>query len=768
VAAAPPEHPLRWMSLNNLGIALRARFQYTGTTADLNRAVAVQDEAVKGASPANAERAGFLSDLCYTLLERAARLSDVESLHRAAATGREALTAMAPDHTDRPGLLGNLASALLSLATHRRDPDYLAEALRVINEALAVAPDDHPERPWMLYLLSNVLRQGYVWNDNTGDLDDAVDVARRAAKASASDHPLLATILLSLSDALVGRFDRGGNGPDLAEAIAAAREASSVTSAPVVQRIEAARRWGRLAGAAGDHADAIGGFAVAVGLSALVVPRELTRPDQEFRLRTLAGLGPEAAAAALAARQSERAVEMFEQGRAVLFSQLLDDRSDVSQLRARHPVLADEFVRLTGVLDRGADAVAGPGGVDTHASSEAGLVAQRRDAAAALAGVLQEIRAQPGFGRFRTPRTAAELQEAATEGPVVLLNIAELRSDAIILTARQIAIITLTGVGPREVARRADEFLAALHMLEDPGAAAAARASAEDAISAVLAWLSDTVTGPVLDHLGYSTAHPEDVPWPRVWWCPSGFLSLLPLHAAGHHEPVHDRGDAVVDRVVSSTTPTLRALLHARRPPGGGDPRILVVRMPVTPGEQDLPGAAHDAETLTSLWSDAVTVVGLVGEAPATCADVTALLPQRNWVHFACHGASDLTDPSASRVLLVDRALTVTDLTQTWLPDAELAFLGACTTARSGLLADEPIHLAAACQLAGYRHVVASLWAIDDVTTAALTGRFYRELKSAGSQAESAAHALHRATRLLRAMHRRTPSRWAPFTHAGP
>jgi CHAT domain-containing protein len=112
----------------------------------------------------------------------------------------------------------------------------------------------------------------------------------------------------------------------------------------------------------------------------------------------------------------------------------------------------------------------------------------------------------------------------------------------------------------------------------------------------------------------------------------------------------------------------------------------------------------------------------------------------------------------------------VIDLIHIRLTQAELAFLSACTTARTGTqLLDEPIHLAAACQLAGYRHVVASLWPISDDKTAELTKCFYSTVKhEIAQQTIDPAAALHHATRELRANNRLQPHLWAPYTHTGP
>jgi CHAT domain-containing protein len=190
--------------------------------------------------------------------------------------------------------------------------------------------------------------------------------------------------------------------------------------------------------------------------------------------------------------------------------------------------------------------------------------------------------------------------------------------------------------------------------------------------------------------------------------------------------------------------------------------------MPATPGQADLPGVAHEADTLRRLFAGMVEVLGLPGTGHADYETVMASLPGHPLVHFSCHGESDLSDPSASHLLLADyrtRPLTVLDLTGARLQEAELAFLSACSTARTGNnLPDEPIHLAAACQLAGYRHVIASLWPIDDTDTAALTRYFYNTLTNAPRDANAAGTARHLATRKLRAIYRDRPSLWAPYT----
>ncbi|MFF0863812.1 CHAT domain-containing protein [Nonomuraea sp. NPDC003560] len=101
------------------------------------------------------------------------------------------------------------------------------------------------------------------------------------------------------------------------------------------------------------------------------------------------------------------------------------------------------------------------------------------------------------------------------------------------------------------------------------------------------------------------------------------------------------------------------------------------------------------------------------------------------------------------------------------MDQAELAYLSACSTAFSGIFhANESIHLASVFQMVGFRHVVGSLWPLDDATAAAVAREFYRGLP--GPDADDAARVLHRVMRDLRRTHPDRPDLWAALVHHGP
>lgn len=110
----------------------------------------------------------------------------------------------------------------------------------------------------------------------------------------------------------------------------------------------------------------------------------------------------------------------------------------------------------------------------------------------------------------------------------------------------------------------------------------------------------------------------------------------------------------------------------------------------------------------------------------------------------------------------------IDDISRLNLDAAEFAYLSACTTARSGFgLANEALHLASAMQLAGYRHVVGTLWEISDAMAVVVARRVYAALDAPRPAADRAAAAVHTAVREVRDQYPSVPSLWAAHVHVG-
>ena len=120
------------------------------------------------------------------------------------------------------------------------------------------------------------------------------------------------------------------------------------------------------------------------------------------------------------------------------------------------------------------------------------------------------------------------------------------------------------------------------------------------AILDVLTWLWDVIAEPVLAALGYTRALESNDLWPRVWSCPTGPLTVLPVHAAGHHPRLRTatrNTECVLDRVISSYTPTLTALARAHEPGQPAPVRQLAIGMPRRPASHRFPQSRRNGRS---------------------------------------------------------------------------------------------------------------------------------------------------------------------------
>ncbi|MBL1084249.1 CHAT domain-containing protein [Streptomyces actinomycinicus] len=475
-------------------------------------------------------------------------------------------------------------------------------------------------------------------------------------------------------------------------------------------------------------------------------------------------LASDAAARALDRHDPVDALETLEDGRAHLLSTALNARRELAALHGADAAL---HARLRTALDRlrAVRRSMEPGRRPTpEETTEQRAVLDR------AARLITELKQRPGFQRFLTPLplALADLRPAAAEGPVVSVNVHPRRCDALVLRPEGVLTVPLPRLAAADLTAQAEALRPALAALmagpRDP-----LYPGARDIFTGTLAWLWDVLAEPVLDALDFSGPPAPGAPWPRLWWAPSGVLNSFPLHAAGHHGPGAPAGAAVLDRVASSYTPTLRALLYsrARRRAAPGRRGVVAVAMPETPGQVPLPRTV----------AEAAAALAATGGTPLTGPDATraavrdALLDAAV-VHFACHAGSDPEDVTAGRLMLADGDLYVGELAGLRLETAELAYLSACGTARAGTappFADEVIHLASVFQLAGYTQSVATLWEVGDAFAARAAAAFHHALApSLPSPAPlPAALALHDTVRTLRTADPERPWTWGALVHAG-
>jgi tetratricopeptide (TPR) repeat protein len=761
VALVPPGHPERVKCLANLGGPLRARYEQVGERTDLDEAIATVRAAVAEARVQN--QRGILSanlaSLLYDRFRQAGELTDLDESVEASRMSVSLIPSGQPSHA---ASLTTLCVTLTARFERTRQVPDLNEAIDSGRAALRVMPSGHRDRALTLNALGLALAARYWQTRDPADLEQAILTARAAVHAAPAGHPDHVGYLSNLAWCVLARSDATGDARIRAEAFALWRQAAEVQSGPAGQRLAVALWWGEIAAQYGETAEAEAGYTAAVELLPLAAWAGLSRPARQQHLAERIGLASDAAAWAISAGHPERAVQLLEHGRSVLWSHALQLRGDFDDLRAKHHGLARRLDAARAVLDAAAPGAPDAGSGMADPARGGGRDEDRMRAADEWDHALATTRSLPSFAGFLQPSPFAELASSAGPGPVVIVNVSRYRCDALVVTPDGVRVVPLPGLTLNAVTEHVGRFRQAL--AERP---ADQPAGVRYGIKEVLAWLWDTVAGPVLEDLGHKAAAAGDS-WPRVWWCPTGPLTALPLHAAGR--PPHS---AVLDRVVSSYTPTLLALARAQPAAGQYTPRILLVAMPTTPGLRDgapLAEAKLEADTVAEVFPDAHTL--RVGEQ-ATRHEVLADLGTHAYAHFACHGGIDQDQPQQSGLLLADGRLTIDELSRQELPpgSARLAFLSACDTGSpSAALPDEAITMAAALQIAGFHHVIATLWPIRDAIAAETARNFYQALiASRGDQpagAPAAADALHAAVRHLRSDHA-DPADWAAYIHCG-
>jgi len=182
--------------------------------------------------------------------------------------------------------------------------------------------------------------------------------------------------------------------------------------------------------------------------------------------------------------------------------------------------------------------------------------------------------------------------------------------------------------------------------------------------------------------------------------------------------------------VMYLSSASLMQFTKAKRKPMGQ--KVLVFGNPsFDTSKVNLPLAELEVNEIRGLYPRSAVFT----KAEATEEKAKTLSPQNDIIHFASHAELNENDPLSSAVLLAksdneDGRLEVREIFGMDLK-ANLVVLSGCETGLGKLsTGDELVSLTRAFIYAGTPSVVASLWKVDDSSTAQLMANFYRNLKT--------------------------------------
>jgi CHAT domain-containing protein len=229
---------------------------------------------------------------------------------------------------------------------------------------------------------------------------------------------------------------------------------------------------------------------------------------------------------------------------------------------------------------------------------------------------------------------------------------------------------------------------------------------------------------------------------------PHGLLHRVPFHA------LFDGRSYILERFEVSYAPSAKvySLCQKRIPQSFDKALVLSVADP------SIPAVTEETQAVVRH----LPAAELLRDRRATTEALRLKAPGCGVLHLACHGMFRVDNPMFSSLKLGDGWLAASDVIRLDLAGT-LVTLSACESGRNAVFAgDELMGLTRAFLGAGATTLVASLWLVQDETTAELMEKWYEHLREGVGRAT----ALRNAQLALKERYPH-PYYWAPFVLIG-
>ncbi|QRV80965.1 CHAT domain protein [Ceratobasidium sp. AG-Ba] len=702
--------------LNELGALFCCRFEHSGRLPDLDDTIGYYHKAMGIVPAEHPERLKILGSLAYALFKRFKLLKERQDIDESIRLHEKFFDLSVLLMISIPA--GNYSNAGLSFMERHRSfgqNDDLEPSIEQLREAVRPIHPDQPTSSRHVNSLGIALLQRFHWEKRPEDIDEAISYLRRALSTSSGleGDVHVAGWLGNLGNAYRDRYVQFKKGEDLDNSMG--HDWQSFNRIPEGHIFQAVIQFS-LAEMHGIRHSVTGGlhpldadicifhvkavpktssgspgvkFKIAIDLLPQVIWLGASIDRRYKNLSLIGDIVNDAVGAAIKFGRYDLALEWLEAGRCIIWTQTLQLRTLLDDLATARPKLAARHKEIAQFIELASeDSTDFPAFRERLASEERSQMHRRM--AEEWDMRINVARLVPGFDGFVRHKKANELVQASQSDPIIVIDVQTSRCDALIVRpgSNEIQHVALPGM--------TNESAKAVHGQR-------LRSLQRGGVRSPSLWAS--VVLPISEALDFNETRallPEEMP--HVTWCTTGYLSFLPLHAAGiYGQP----GRRIFDYLISSYVPTLGLLLGASQKPDVSQGVTFIGQ------SESLPKVSEEMQFIKKRVPS--TQITCLYNKDATIEAVRGAMSKSSWVHLACHAKQDAQNPRRSGFILHDGTLELAMIASSSLKYADFAFLSACQTATGGeSTPEEAVHLAAGMMTIGYSSVIATMWSIQD------------------------------------------------------
>ncbi|EDQ99619.1 uncharacterized protein LACBIDRAFT_316305 [Laccaria bicolor S238N-H82] len=638
---------------HNIANCYASRYKRLHDHDDLDLAIQYSMQLLQHMSTNHQDISTAKSILSSLLHDKFKLQNEVADLDSAMKLEREALDAVGETNPSQPKLLHDLAFLHLAYFEYTKDITHLEAAIPLMEKCLEMAHETDLDSPVYHHTLAVMLGKLWMVDGKIDWIYTCIKVCAIAINHARTDESILPMLyhLIDKSFSIICIHSQAPNNVSVSQEVSAVEDAycalyyyrASLTSSFATPKgcLEAALDWAEFATILNLNETLTAySFALATLPNILWIGNSLGDRYNSLVKLNISGLVSSAVAAALKFNDVKHAVELIEQGLAITYQQMLELRDEPTQLIKKYPEIGLELKQISMKLQEISDPKR------TIKQDYHSLVIRQKD-------LMHKIRTLPGFENFSCQNyTKNYLKQQSMDYCEKLKKALGFHN----ISAREINRPEKERSGRPSHSRSADLSLKYFREL--------------------LSWLWKAIVKLVLDVLESNGIHSG-----RMWCCPSGPFTFLPIHAAASNS-----------LFIQSYTPTLNASIEARTPKATTTNSISLATIGIT----DIPGKPYlklpsVTKELNSI-KEVIASANILSDAEATVSNVLETMGNHEWLHIACHGEQDIN-----------------------LPRAQFAFLSACQTAMgSSDLPNESLHLAGGFIVAGCQATIGTLWNMED------------------------------------------------------